>query len=206
MASSSSSSAHNWTYDVYASFRVEEVSDNFLTHFRYRFKVGGISVLHEQDVKRSQSPALALKLAIRGSRIAIVVLSEKYASSSWYLDELVDILKCREELGQVVIPIYYRVDPSHVRNQTGRFGDLFEETCAGKTEEERQKWSQALTLVTEILGVRFNDGDDEADMIKKDAPINVIVWPLVFAIAMVITKFMEKPAYSGDILPITKKY
>ncbi|KFK30620.1 hypothetical protein AALP_AA6G005300 [Arabis alpina] len=166
---SSSSLAHNWTYDVYASFPGGEVRITFPSHFRKQFKDNGISMFDEQEIIRSQNRALALKQAIRGSRIAIIVLSEMYASSSWYFDELVEILKCKEELGQVVIPIYYRVDPSHVRNQTGSFGNLFEETCAGKTEEERQKWSQALHDVSNIEGEDFRNWDDEADMIEKIA-------------------------------------
>lgn len=55
-------------------------------------------------------------------------------------------------MGHIVMTIFYRVDPSHVRNQTGDFGNIFVQTCAGKTEEERRMWSQALTDVGNIAG------------------------------------------------------
>lgn len=55
-------------------------------------------------------------------------------------------------MGHIVMTIFYRVDPSHVRNQTGDFGNIFVETCAGKTEEEKRMWSQALTDVGNIAG------------------------------------------------------
>ena len=84
-----------------------------------------------------------------------MVLTKNYASSSWCLDELLEILKCKEEMGQIVMTIFYGVDPSHVRKQTGDFGKVLKKTCSGKTEEEKQRWSQALTDVGNIAGEHF---------------------------------------------------
>ncbi|QBJ07459.1 hypothetical protein EYS10_02475 (plasmid) [Rahnella aquatilis] len=71
------------------------------------------------------------------------------------MDELLGILKCKEEMGQIVMTIFYGVDPSDVRKQTGDFGKVFKETCRRKTEEERRRWSQALTDVGNIAGEHF---------------------------------------------------
>ena len=109
----------------------------------------------DQGIVRSQIIAFAVKQAIRESRISIVVLSKNYASSIWCLNELVEILKCKEEMGQIVMTIFYGVDPSHVRNQTGDFGKVFKKTCARYGEEEWRRWSQALTDVGNIAGEDF---------------------------------------------------
>ena len=106
----------------------------------------------DQGIERSKTIAPALKRAIRESRISIVVLSKKYASSSWCLNELLEIIKCKEVMGQIVMTIFYGVDPSDVRKQTGDFGTAFKEVSAHKTEEERQRWSQALNDVGNIAG------------------------------------------------------
>lgn len=82
----------------------------------------------------------------------MVVFSKNYASSSWCLNELLEILQCNEELGQLVIPIFYGLDPSHLRKQTGDFGEAFKKTCQNQTHEVEDQWKQALTNVANILG------------------------------------------------------
>lgn len=54
--------------------------------------------------------------------------------------------------GELVIPILYRLDPSHVRKQTGDFGKIFEKTCQYKTEVGKIRWRGAMTNVANILG------------------------------------------------------
>ncbi|XP_010495261.1 PREDICTED: probable disease resistance protein RPP1 [Camelina sativa] len=116
---------------------------------------------------KSESINSELVKAIRESRIAVVVLSKNYASSCWCLNELQLIMECRSTLGQTVMTIFYDVDPSDVRNQTGDFGKAFEETCGGKTEEEKQRWRKALTEVAVIAGEHSVSWASEAAMISK---------------------------------------
>ncbi|CAH8382640.1 unnamed protein product [Eruca vesicaria subsp. sativa] len=123
----------------------------------------------DQRIERGHTIAPALTQAIKESRISIVVFTKHYASSRWCLDELLGILKCKEEMGQIVMTIFYGVDPSDVRKQTGDFGKVFKKTCRGKTEEEKQRWSQALTNVGNIAGEHFLNWDKESEMIEKIA-------------------------------------
>ncbi|CDY58101.1 BnaA02g35050D, partial [Brassica napus] len=166
---SSSSLCRSWLYHVFVSFRGEDVRKGFLSHVLKELKSKGIIPFVDNEIKRGESVGPVLVGAIIQSRVAIVLLSRNYASSSWCLDELVEIMKCREECQQTVMTIFYEVDPSHVRKQTGDFGKAFEETCVGKTEEVKQAWRQALKEVAGIAGYHSSNSDNEADLINKVA-------------------------------------
>ncbi|XP_018454264.1 disease resistance protein RML1A isoform X1 [Raphanus sativus] len=169
MASSSSSSLRSWRFNVFTSFHGPDVRKTFLSHLREQFNRNGISMFDDERIERGQTIGPELMESIGESRIAIVLLSKNYASSSWCLDELLEILKCKEDMGQVVMTIFYGVDPSAVRKQTGDFGKFFNETCASYGEGERRRWSKALNDVGNIAGEHFLNWVNEAKMIAKIA-------------------------------------
>ncbi|CAN7057562.1 unnamed protein product [Brassica rapa subsp. trilocularis] len=166
---SSSSLSRSWLYHVFLSFRGEDVRKGFLSHVRKGLESKGIIAFVDEEIKRGESVCTVLVGAIRQSRVAVVLLSPNYASPSWCLDELVEIMKCREEYQQTVMTIFYEVDPSDVRKQTGDFGKAFDATCVGKIEEVKQAWRQALTDVAGIAGYHTSNCDNEAEMINKVA-------------------------------------
>ncbi|KFK28779.1 hypothetical protein AALP_AA7G046500 [Arabis alpina] len=163
------SSSHNWTYHVFPSFRGEDVRKDFLSHIQKEFGRKGITPFIDNDIKRGESIGPDLIKAIRGSKIAVVLVSKNYASSKWCLDELVEIMKCREEVGQTVMAIFYKVDPSHVKKLTRNFGKVFRKTCAGNSKKDIERWRQALVKVATIAGYDSSNWDNEAAMIEKIA-------------------------------------
>ncbi|KAL1225400.1 Disease resistance protein RML1B [Cardamine amara subsp. amara] len=167
MAAAASSSSSTWRYRIFPSFHGQDVRKTFLSHLRKEFDRNGITMFDDHGIERSQTIAPALTRAIRESRISIVVLSNNYASSSWCLNELLEILKSKESMQQIVMTIFYGTDPSDVGKQTGDFGRAFNETCEGKSKEEKQRWSKALTDVGNIAGEHFLNWDNEADMIEN---------------------------------------
>ncbi|KAL1207617.1 Disease resistance protein RPS6 [Cardamine amara subsp. amara] len=169
MASSSSSSTHNWVYDVFPSFRGEDVRISFLSHLHLALDSKLIKVFKDNKIPRSLSIGSELVQVIRDSKIAVVLISENYGSSSWCLNELVEIMKCKDEFGQIVIPVFYGLNPSHVRKQTGKFGKAFENTCQNKSKYQKKLWQKALTNVADIAGYYSGSWDNEASMIQEIA-------------------------------------
>ncbi|CDY29980.1 BnaC01g40280D [Brassica napus] len=156
-------------HDVFPSFHGADVRKSFLSHLLKECGIKGINLFIDNEITRGEFIGPELKKAIQGSRIAIVLLSKRYASSSWCLDELVEIMKCKEDLGQTVMPVFYEVDPTDVKKQTGDFGKVFKNTCKGKTNEVTRKWSQALSKVATLAGYHSMNWDNEAKMIEDVA-------------------------------------
>ncbi|KAL3499750.1 hypothetical protein ACH5RR_038843 [Cinchona calisaya] len=143
-----------WIYDVFLSFRGEDVRKNFVDFLYNALEQKGIYTFKDDEIlKQGRSIRPALSQAIEESRIAIVVFSENYASSSWCLDELVKIIECNGVLGQTVLPVFYDVDPSAVRKQKGSFAEHFAKHEDEIEDKERiQGWRNALVKVASFSG------------------------------------------------------
>ncbi|EOA26046.1 hypothetical protein CARUB_v10019460mg [Capsella rubella] len=152
LSSPSTSVSQVWEHHVFPSFHGADVRKTILSHILESFRNKGIDSFIDNDIERSKSIGPKLVEAIKGSKIAIVLLSKNYASSSWCLDELAEIMKCREVLGKIVMTIFYEVDPTDIKKQIGDFGKAFRKTCKGKTKERTEIWRKALEDVAQIAG------------------------------------------------------
>nr|ADI99935.1 TIR-NBS-LRR class resistance protein [Cucumis sativus]ADU33174.1 putative TIR-NBS-LRR-AAA+ATPase [Cucumis sativus] len=163
---SSSSSCFRWSFDVFLSFRGEDTRSNFTSHLNMTLRQRGINVFIDKKLSRGEEICASLLEAIEGSKISIVVISESYASSSWCLNELVKIIMCNKLRGQVVLPIFYKVDPSEVGKQSGRFGEEFAKLEV-RFFNKMQAWKEALITVSHMSGWPVLQRDDEANLIQN---------------------------------------
>ena len=145
--------------DVFLNFRGKDTRNNFTDHL-YRALEGKRIKTFKDDTKLEPGNPISLKLldAIEKSRIAVVILSKNYASSTWCLEELVKILECMEEGGLTVLPIFYHVDPSHVRNQKRSFAEAFAEHENRLQKEQVEIWRKALRDVAKLSGKTLTNG------------------------------------------------
>ena len=154
-ASSSSFYPHQFTYEVFLSFRGEDTCNSFTSHLYTALDQKGIyTFIDDEKLERGKSISSKLMKAIKESRFAIVILSKNYASSTWCLEELEEIIGCITKTGMTVLPIFYYVDPSDVRKQTGTFKQAFDEHEQRFKEniEKVQKWRAILKEVANISG------------------------------------------------------
>ncbi|KAH0713893.1 hypothetical protein KY289_009852 [Solanum tuberosum] len=169
MASSSFASdsqyCPRWKYDVFLSFRGADTRRTFTGHLYEGLKSRGIfTFLDDKRLEDGDSISKKLLKAIEESQVALIVFSRNYATSRWCLNEIVKIMECKgEENGQTVIPIFYDVDPSHVRYQSESFAEAFakHELRYKDDVEGMQKvqgWRTALAAAANLKGYDIGDG------------------------------------------------
>ncbi|XP_068312866.1 disease resistance protein RUN1-like [Pyrus communis] len=169
--SSDSNTFRGYRYDVFLSFRGEETRKTFTDHLYTALNNAGFLTFRDNDeLERGEDIKPGLRKAIQQSRTSVVVFSKDYASSSWCLDELVLILKRKRTTSDhVVLPVFYDVDPSHVRKQTGSVRKSFARSQKNQSPEKVEGWRKALAEIADLAGMVLQNQADgyESKFIKN---------------------------------------
>lgn len=160
-AESASSSSFRCSYDAFLSFRGEDTRKGFTDHLYRALELAGIHTFGDDDgIERGASIVEELHKAIQEAKVSIIVFSKGYASSRWCLDELVKIVEHRKAYRHmIVMPVFYHVDPSHVRKQIGSFAQAFsrhEERFKDEVDKV-EEWRRALRDVADLGGMVLGD-------------------------------------------------
>ncbi|XP_057431572.1 disease resistance protein RML1A-like isoform X2 [Lotus japonicus] len=166
--SSSSSVVSLKKYDVFLSFRGEDTRNNFTSHLHDALTRKKVETYIDYRLEKGDEISQALIKAIQDSLVSVVIFSENYASSKWCLDEITKILECKRDHGQIVIPVFYKVDPSHVRNQRESYKEAFakHEQDLKNSDDKLQKWRCALTEAANLAGWDSRVYRNETEFIK----------------------------------------
>ncbi|XP_061364023.1 putative disease resistance protein At4g11170 [Gastrolobium bilobum] len=161
-----SSSAPQIKYDVFLSFRGDDTREGFLSHLNKNLHQKQIFTFVDDKLPVGCEISKALLEAIERSLISLVIFSQNYASSSWCLLELVKIVECREKDGQIVLPVFYKVDPSHVRHQKGAYENAFAEHEKNYSLKV-QTWRSALKETANLAGFHSSNFRNEAELAEE---------------------------------------
>ncbi|GJU22981.1 Toll/interleukin-1 receptor domain-containing protein [Tanacetum coccineum] len=169
MASSSSSSSliqRSFKYDVFLSFRGEDTRNNFVGHL-YEALLRNCIETYKDDEKIDKGERINDQLlkSIQDSRFYIIVFSKNYASSSWCLDELVKIIECQKMTEHTAFPVFYDVEPTEVRKQSGAVEKAFADN---KKKEAAGKWREAMEEASNLAGweLKATANGDESKLIQ----------------------------------------
>ncbi|XP_042488231.1 disease resistance protein L6-like [Macadamia integrifolia] len=146
------SSSSGWDYEVFLSFRGEETRTNFTDHLYNALLDKGIHTFRDnEELRIGEKIGPALRSAIHKSKIAIIIFSKGYASSKWCLLELAEIAESMNRQFKV-IPVFYQVVPSDVRNQAGSYEKAFREHEKKFDKDCVERWKKAMREVGELKG------------------------------------------------------
>ncbi|WCJ30638.1 Disease resistance protein (TIR-NBS-LRR class) family [Euphorbia peplus] len=152
------------TYDVFLSFIGNDVHKGFAGHLYAALCRSGFNTFSD-EMKKTEFGNEAHLSIIKSCKFALVLLSKDYASSSYCLEELVQILRLKKAGN--VWPIFYDVDPSHVEEVTGSYGEAFSEHEKRFSNEVIEEWKNALQQLSYLKGLHLQKHLDgrEADNI-----------------------------------------
>ncbi|TYG51766.1 hypothetical protein ES288_D10G286600v1 [Gossypium darwinii] len=157
-AIASSSSSTRLKHQVFLSFRGEDTRLNFTAHLLKALKDKGMNVFFDEEtLEKGEQLSQALSRAIAASNLSIIVLSVDYASSKSCLAELSDIMHRKDTQGHIVLPIFYHVDPSHVRNLGGSFKTSFIHHESNRLHQV-QRWKTAFAEIGKLKGWHIEGG------------------------------------------------
>ncbi|KAL0800728.1 hypothetical protein Bca101_055903 [Brassica carinata] len=161
------------SYDVFLSFRGEDTRRTTVSYLYEALCREGIYTFRD-DPRLEAGDNISDRLieAIKTSWFAVVIISENYATSKWCLEELRLIMELHDAKQIKVVPVFYEVQPSDVRHQTGSFAAAFQEYEDLNTAPERvSQWRRALNQVGNLSGLHSTTWRDEAAMITKTVQI-----------------------------------
>ena len=147
--------SYRYKYDVFISFRGPDTRNTFVSHLHGHLSRKGISTFKDdKSLQKGESLSHQLLQAIQDSRLSIVVFSKDYASSTWCLDEMAAIDESGGTLKQGVFPVFYDIDPSHVRKQSGVYEDAFvlHAELFKHNPDKVSRWKRAMTSLAGSAG------------------------------------------------------
>ncbi|CAI0557739.1 unnamed protein product [Linum tenue] len=156
-------------YEVFLSFRGPDVRNNFADHLYTSLSRAKIRTFRdEEELRKGEGIAPSLVRAIPESKIYIPVLTQRYASSKWCLQELAQMVECwKGNKGHLILPIFYFVDPRDVRHQQGPYQQAFEQHAQKHSPETVKEWREALQEVGQMKGWHVTESDSQGGIIEQ---------------------------------------
>ncbi|XP_056162270.1 disease resistance protein L6-like [Syzygium oleosum] len=149
--SSISTSSRN-NYEVFLSFRCPDTPKGFADCL-YTSLINARIIVFRDDNELHPGDNIpdALVQSIKQSKISIPIID--YASSKSCLMELAKMVECNEVDGQLIVPIFYDIDPADLKHQRGCVGESFSKhESRGINREVIKKWKEALEKITVTKG------------------------------------------------------
>jgi hypothetical protein len=149
-----------FAYDVFLSFRGEDTRYGFTGNLKKALVDKGVrTFMDDVELQKGDEITPSLLKAIEDSKIAIVVLSKNYASSSFCLEELSKIIESmKDKADRSVLPVFYKVDPSDVRKLKKTYGEAMDKHEASSSQKMNNRWKASLQQVANLSGFHYKKG------------------------------------------------
>ncbi|RDY03238.1 TMV resistance protein N, partial [Mucuna pruriens] len=150
---SSSPFNYTYTYDVFLSFRGEDTHFDFTSNLYGALSQRGIFTFFDDDaLPKGKHITPSLRKATQESRMSIIIFSQNYASSTFCLDELIQILECYTEQKMCILPIHHTCD---IKQGVTKKHLQCTKWKIRRSYDKLQKWRLALRQAADFSGWHF---------------------------------------------------
>eukprot|EP01018_Ginkgo_biloba_P037774 Gb_09751 [translate_table: standard] len=155
-------------YDVFINHRGKDVKDTIADFIYESLRSAGVRAFLDRDeIHKGDNLSAIIREAIAKANLHIAIFSRNYAESPWCLAELCLLL----ESGAPIIPIFYDVEPSHLRWATrdGPFYQAFTKHAHNKRFgiHTLEMWKRALHTVSFISGWKLTEFKGQTGKLLK---------------------------------------
>ncbi|KAH1058390.1 hypothetical protein GYH30_002792 [Glycine max] len=152
-SSSSSSITTSQKHEVFINFRSEDTRKTFTSHLNGALERVDIKTyVDNNNLERGEEIPTTLVRAIEEAKLSVIVFSKNYADSKWCLDELLKILECGRTKRHIIVPVFYDIDLSDVRNQRGSYAEAFVNHERNFDEKKVLEWKNGLVEAANYAG------------------------------------------------------
>ena len=152
---------HEVKYDIFINHRGPDTKLNFVTHLQKALSDKQYTPFFDKSLAEGKLAFQEIDLAIQDTMIHLAIFSPKYAESQYCLDELVEMLKCREKNPAVtLLPIFFNVEPKYLRRPDlpgSPFHEAFRKKEARFSDECISRWKRALLAAADVKGFELTN-------------------------------------------------
>ncbi|CAN1161648.1 Disease resistance protein RUN1 [Linum perenne] len=165
LSSSSSSCPYSrqWEYDVFLCFRGDDTRYGFTSHLMAALSDKQIKTFIDDNLNKTDSINQLISILERCA-LSVVVFSHKFADSVWCLEEVVAIARKMAQSGHLVLPVFYKVQPSDVTDASGSYATTISRKF--ESDEDAKRWLDALKDVANCVGHTSQAIQIESELIK----------------------------------------
>ncbi|XP_039163160.1 uncharacterized protein LOC120290798 [Eucalyptus grandis] len=148
------SKARAFEFDVFLSFSGADTRFDFTDFLNRNLNNAGIHVFRDEDaIEVGDKIGQTILQAIDNSKIYIPIISHTYPDREWCLIELehmmYNVLRSNDK--KRIFPIFYKMEPGHVKHRTPRPKNL-------SSEVKLRAFKEALAKVGQIKGWKVEEG------------------------------------------------
>ncbi|KAL6316732.1 hypothetical protein AAG906_020416 [Vitis piasezkii] len=154
----SSSTCIRNSYHVFLSFRGEDTRKNFTDHLYTTLVAYGLQVFRDDELEKGGDIASDLSRAIEESKI-LLLFSQKLCQLQMVSKRTCEDHRANGRKKSRVLPVFYHVNPSNVRKQSGSYEEAFpnHEADANQEKERIQNCRSALMKAADLSGSHVDD-------------------------------------------------